>query len=329
MAILTTLGNLFERIVCGLLTDHFRCYVSDFQHGFIQGRSTTTNLLSFTQFALAELESGNQVDVVYTDFSKAFDRLRHDHLIWKLSEIGVHSSMLSWIRSYLQGRLQYVRLAGWESERFCVTSGVPQGSHLGPLLFNLFLNDVFSIFSHCNALAYADDLKLYCSVRTVRDAVGLQRDLDSLSSWCQRNGLFLNIKKCKVVSFHRKTSPMIFDYNLADETLERVNVVRDLGVLFDEKIQFSKHIDAVISKSYSMLGFMKRICSEFEDPEVLKTIYCAIVRSHLEYSSVLWTPNYAVHISRIESIQKKFVLYALRRIYSWDESHSLASYSER
>ena len=200
VAILPTFGKLFEAIVCSMLTDKLHTVFSKSQHGFIKGRSTLTNLIDFVSLALKTMESGAQLDVIYTDFKKAFDRVKHSVLLNKLERIGITSTLLNWIRTYLTGRSQFVKLSGWTSRTFKVTSGVPQGSHLGPLLFILFINDVTKVFKTCSTHSlYADDLKICRVVKTLRDTLNLQRDLESLSLWCQVNQLDLNISKCKIV----------------------------------------------------------------------------------------------------------------------------------
>lgn len=329
VAILPTLGKLFESIVCDRLSSHFRCYLSDRQHGFISKRSATTNLVEISSCVLNAVESGRQLDVIYTDFSKAFDRVSHDRLMCKLAEIGIFGSLLAWLRSYLTNRIQYVKIRNVKSREFVVSSGVPQGSHLGPLLFNLFVNDIPVLFKYSDCLMYADDLKLYKCISTVRDSIDLQRDLNSLHLWCQFNRLDLNISKCRVLSFHRRLTPVLFGYEIAGDCLERVLEMKDLGVIFDEKMTFNNHIDGIISKAYSRLGFTKRLCADFRDPYTLKSVYCALVRSILEYASIVWCPGYAIHSARIESIQKKFILYALRHLPWRRDNFILPSYEDR
>lgn len=325
VAILPTLGKLFESIVCCYLTDHFKHVISFAQHGFMRGRSIATNLSEFTNCALGVIESGAQLDVVYTDFQKAFDRVRHSCLIKKLNEIGVHSYMLNWIQSYLSNRKQYVKISGWKSSIFPVLSGVPQGSHLGPLMFLIFINDISNIFRNSSCLMYADDLKIFSPIRSITDALNLQHDLDLLSSWCQRNFLYLNVDKCKCMTFHRKKVPIEFLYELDKAYLKRVHEMCDLGLLFDEKLTFVRHIDLAISRAYSMLGFVMRICADFDNPLVLKSLYYAYVRSKLEFGSVVWNPNYESHRVRIESIQKKFLWYVFCK-FGWQEYIRFAPY---
>lgn len=328
VAILSTFGKLFESIVCDSLSKRLSRYISSAQHGFIKGRSTSTNLLEFTNLAIQVIESGSQLDVIYTDFQKAFDRVSHKLLLKRLGDIGLDCYLLGWIESYLSGRSQYVKLMGHVSETFKVTSGVPQGSHLGPLLFILFMDDVVKAFKSIKIL-YADDLKLLGKVSSLSDATRLQQDLDVLSQWCKRNRLDLNVGKCKVMSFFRVRFPVRFEYEIDGLRLTRVREVQDLGVWFDERLTFDRHVELITSKAYSMLGFVKRVCKKFTNIRALKSIYFAHVRSHLEYASVVWNPHQLSYINKIESIQKKFLIYALRRSVRRDRNHRLPPYLER
>ena len=260
---------------------------------------------------------------------KAFDRIVHNLLVQKLSDIGIHSSLLNWIDSYLRERSQYVNLSGWRSRSFAVSSGVPQESHLGPLLFILFINDIAKVFKSAQFALFADDLKLFINASSILDCKALQDDLDALALWCSKNHLFLNIDKCKVITFHRSKTPLLFDYSIDSELLQRVDSIRDLGVLLDKSLDFKSHIENIIAKSCSMLGFVKRICWDLTKLKAITSIYCAHVRSNLEYASVVWFPGCANKVNSIESIQKKFVLFALRRSIRRDLNYRLPSYESR
>lgn len=326
ITIQATLGKLFESIVYSNIRDCFKHHVSNSQHGFVPKRSGTTNLIEYVSYAVNVIESGSQLDAVYTDLTKAFDRVRHSLLVRKLKDIGVHSKMLDWFRSFLTDRSQFVKIGGCKSELFPVLSGVPQGSHLGPLFFILFINDVVDVFKNANCLLYADDLKLFYRVDSIIDAINLQHDLDAFSSWCQKNLLEINISKCLCISFHRKKSPLKFEYYLNNVALMRAYEVRDLGIILDEKLTFNKHISYAIAKSFAMLGFIMRICVEFRDPRTLKALYFAYVRSILEYGSVVWCPTYQVLIDRIESIQRRFVWFVFCK-FGWQEYVRFAPYN--
>jgi ribonuclease P/MRP protein subunit RPP40 len=141
------------------------------------------------------LDKNTQVDVIYTDFSKAFDRIDHNILLNKLRHFGFSDSLLNLFESYLSDRFCYVNVLGFYSARLVVNSGVPQGSNLGPLLFLLFINDIVEIFS-LNVLLLADDVKLYSTIRDISDCMRLQSNVDVLYGWCRSNGLPLNRDKC-------------------------------------------------------------------------------------------------------------------------------------
>ena len=211
----------------------------------------------------------------------------------------------------------------------CIPSGLPQGSHLGPLLFILFFNDATKIFKFAKLGVFADDLKLYAKINSSTDAVYLQEDMDLFSAWCKKNGMELSIDKCKIMTFHRKSLPIDHDYRIESTSVERVREIRDLGVTLDEKLNFNSHVAKIVSKAHSMLGFLKRICYEFRNVRALTSIYNAHVRSHLEYASVLWNPHYAVRSGEIESVQKQFVMFALRKSVRRDSNFRLPPYADR
>ena len=146
--------------------------------------------------------------------------------------------------------------------------------------------------------------------------------------WTRANKLKLNVKKCNVISFHRNRAPIIADYSIDSEPLQRLPIVRDLGVRLDTKMTFIDHIDGLIAKAMSMLGFIKRICGNMDDPYTKKSIYCSLVRSILEYNGVVWSPAFAIHSKRIESIQRNFTRFALRTL-PWRDPNTLPPYKER
>lgn len=279
-------------------------------------RSTETNLCEFTQLVSDSMDQGFQMDVVYTDYSKAFDKISHSLLIRKLSEYGIHGDLLRWLESYLRSRSQAVTIKGYCSSFVPISSGVPQGSHLGPLLFLIFINDVFMNFIHSKCLIYADDTKIFMKISSVSDCLLLQSDLSRLVDYCVDNSLFLNTKKCHVISFCRKPKPIIFDYKFNDSIISRVSVIRDLGVYLDSKLTFNAHYESITSRAYRMLGFILRVGRVFEHPSTLLLLYNSFVRSVLEYSSSVWNPQYIVHIDNIEWIQNKFLKHCRYRFPS-------------
>lgn len=308
ISILSAIPKVFESILTDEIFLTYRFYIIPEQHGFFSKRSTTTNLAVYQNFLITSAEVGHQVDSIYTDLAKAFDSVCHTLLLKKLSDIGISGKYLAWIRSYLEDRTQRVEVCGYSSKDVKVTSGVPQGSHLGPVLFLLFINDVSYCFHSSHFLLYADDLKFY----NVRNSANpLQPDLDRFASWCSSNLLEINISKCKSITFHKSTSPHLPTYMIGGQQIDNVEFITDLGVTFDQKLTFRMHIDNIVVKSCRLLGFIKRNTKYINDTKALTCLYNSLVRSTLEYCSVIWTPNYNIHINRLENVQNKFLKYLL------------------
>ncbi|KAL0832334.1 hypothetical protein ABMA28_001768 [Loxostege sticticalis] len=153
---------------------------------------------------------------------------------------------------------------------------------------------------------FADDLKLYKCIKDWADVSLLQADLDTISEWCVRNKMKLNPLKCNHIKFTRKKNIVESCYSISGQIVEESTKIRDLGVLLDDKLNFIEHIDNIITRSWKMLGFVKRVCKDFKNIHTLKIIYNALIRSNLEYASTIWNPIYEVHSLRIERIQKNF-----------------------
>ncbi|KAG6442757.1 hypothetical protein O3G_MSEX002469 [Manduca sexta] len=166
---LSVIPKLFEHIIYDQMKPLIRPHIIEQQHGFLSKKSTETNLCEFIDFITNAMDDRCQVDVVYTDYSKAFDRIHHDILVSKLYHFGIHGDLLRWVDSYLRDCCQAVTVKGFSSTFTPVPSGVPQGSHLGPLLFNIFVNDVGEIFKNTDFSLYADDQKIYKIVKTLDD----------------------------------------------------------------------------------------------------------------------------------------------------------------
>lgn len=304
ISILSCFSKIFESVVYDALYHHLKPFISPRQHGFIKRRSTTSNLLEYKHFLCSAFAKKVQVDSVYTDFSKAFDKVDHSILLNKLSTFGIHGDLLRWVKSYLSNRSQLVALRGDLSSPVLVTSGVPQGSHLGPLFFVAFINDLIDNLD-CNCLLYADDLKIYSVITSVEDAIKLQRDLDSVNDWCTLNRMFLNVNKCVVITFTKNIHKITFDYTIKNNVLVRKTCVKDLGVYFDDRLTFRLHYDSIVNRSSRLLGFISRITKNFKNPTSIVLLYCSLVRSILECNGVVWSPYYTVHVDHIECVQKR------------------------
>lgn len=308
ISILNAFSKIFEKIIHQHVFFNIKHLLSLNQHGFYEKRSTISNLIHITDFLSTNMDKNTQVDVIYTDFSKAFDKVDHIILLEKLDIFGFSNNLLKWFKSYLIGRNQQVFFNGVNSRIFTSTSGIPQGSILGPLLFIIFINDICDkIKSDC--ILYADDLKIFRQIISVDDCELLQRDIDVLYSWSLKNNLHLNIMKCNVLTFTRKSNPIVKHYYIDNALLNRKNSTRDLGVHFDAKLRFNEHIDHICKKAAKMLGLIQRLGKHFRDIKTFKLLFNSLVRCQLEYATQIWNPFYGIHIERIERLQRKFTRF--------------------
>lgn len=284
-------------------------------------RSPNSNLAVFTSNIYKAFDKFCQVDVIYTDFSKAFDKVNHHILLLKAEYIfGFSEQLIQLLNSYLSNRLLYVVSNNIESRTFFASSGVPQGSNLGPLLFLIFINDIISTVD-CNILLFADDLKIFMNVSDETDCVKLQENVDRLYVWSSINKLSFNINKCCVMSYTRKKTLTSFNYLMNNEPLKRVEEVLDLGILMDTKLYYNNHINLIVSKSLKIIGFIYRNSKEFKNVKTILMLYFSFVRSKLEYCALIWSPFYNECINKIEGVQKKllkFTYYREHGIYPLD-----------
>lgn len=323
---LCTISKILEKIIYNQVYSALKYSFNSFQHGFLKGKSTVTNLILFNDFLTNSMSNGKQVDVIYTDYSKAFDKINHKILIIKLNNIGIRGDLLRWFTSYVENRCQAVVINNYISSWVTIPSGVPQGSLLGPLLFIIFINDIQECFHSTNLLAFADDMKIFASISCPTDTTALQSDLSRLDNYCARNQLYLNPTKCFVTTFTRKAHVTTSDYYLKGHKIQRSDLANDLGVIHDSKLIFDQHIDKICTRATKALGFVMRNSECFKNVKTFKILYCSFVRSILEYASQVWNPCYNKYISRIENIQKKFVKYICFRLkvkYSSNNYHQL------
>lgn len=314
ISIIPAIAKIFDK----LLYQHLLCATSAlitvYQHGFISGKSTNTNLFEFIDYLTRNMMGGGQVDTLYMDLAKAFDKINHKILIRKLRTFPIHPCLIQLLTSYLHDRKQQVCIYGEKSDSITPLSSVPQGSVLSPLLFALFMNDLPPLIVS-NILLFADDLKIFAKINTLEDARQLQRDIDTIINWCDQNKLQLNVSKCFMISFTRRstTTYEYFNYNIGGSPIQRVNTIRDLGVLFDSKLSFTNHFENITKRAYRFMGFMTRSLYRFNNITTFTTLYNLYVRSILEYGSVIWNPYYQIHIDRLERVQKKFTRILFRK----------------
>jgi len=308
ISIISNFSKILEKCIINRLLLQILPKISIHQHGFVKNRSTTTNLVCITQYISDAMDKGGQVDVLYTDLAKAFDRVDTGILLQKVKAFGFSFQLVNFFKSYLTSRSCFVTYNGFSSLPFIPSSGVPQGSILGPMLFLVFINDLADSLD-CLKLLFADDLKMFASINTKTDCQRLQGQLQVLEEWCSRNKLEINVSKCRVVSFTKRKKPVHFNYILNNCIIQKTDNFTDLGVIFDCKLRFNLHIESKIKAASKMLGFIIRSSRDMNNTDSIMLLYTSYVRSILEYASTIWSPYYECYTKSLESVQRKFLKF--------------------
>ena len=292
ISIINTFAKVFETAIFYWLADETAIVDKDSrQHGFTRGRSTETNLLVKLNYILKKRELKKQTDVLYLDASKAFDIIPHDILLERILSLGANPMLVRILENYLKNRKQRVICNGHHSEWTNVHNGVPQGSALGPLLFKIFINHLDRCLpDDLGVLLYADDIKIFSGVGDLCDVRRLQLALDNVNQWFAENFMQLNHSKCIFISYGvGKYTLTNYTYNIKDYEIEKINLTRDLGVYFDEELNFDYQTNSVINKANALYFYFKHNIS-YWSPFMTNLIYVYYIKPILEYCSVIWHP---------------------------------------
>ena len=262
-------------------------------------------MINTIQTLSKHLDSKSQIDTVLLDFSKAFDKVPHQRLKYKLQYYGISGSINRWIADFLCDRTQKVMLEGCSSDIATVDSGVPQGSVLGPVLFLMYINDLPDYITNgSNVNLFADDSILYKEIKSEQDAINLQQDLDNLQRWEKDWLMSFHPQKCQVLHITNKRKPFNFEYSIHGHTLETVQSAKYLGVHLHHKLNWNTHIDKMVNKARQTSSFINRNLRK--SPESSKELaYKAMLRPVLEYASTVWDPHTQENINKIEMVQRR------------------------
>ena len=324
ISLLYVVSKVLERCIFKHFKEFLCPLFDNAQHGFLQGRSTVTQLLAFYHEIGHSLDEGLQSDIVYLDLAKAFGSVSHQRLLLKLSQYGVSGKLLQWFESYLiGGRGQQCLVHGFTSSRSPVPSGVPQSSIPGLLLFLVYANDLPPAIRNRIAL-FADDSKRSSVIESLQDCESFQKDLDSLYGWSDNWHLKLNTSKCEVLTVTRKRHPFRYDYKLNNNSLKHVTQVEDLGVTISPDLAWDTNINTILAKASRMLTFLRRNSVMSFTIDHRKLLYLKFVGSYIGYASEVWALRTIGSITKMKSPQRRATKFILNT--HWQD---YISYHER
>ena len=309
ITVLSSTSKILERLVYDQLMEFSVSFLSPLLCAFKKGYNTQHALLRFLETCKMTLDKSGYAGALLMDLSKAFDCIDHELLIAKLHAYGLSRNALKIIHSYLSKRLQRVRINGSFSTWKEVNNGVPQGSVLGPLLFNIFLNDLFLLMNRSEICNYADDTTIYvCDSKIGCVIDGLEQDTAQLATWYPENYMKLNVDKCHLMIFGEKSKKMKIHFGEAviDESDEETL----LGITLDTKLSFKSHVQSLCRKASQKLHALSRI-SIFMDSKKIKLVMNTLILSHFSYCPLIWM----FHDRKIENKINKIQERALRIAY--------------
>ena len=310
VSVLCVLSKIFEKIMYNRVAAFLEIFkiLHDNQYGFRKKSSTHVALLTFIDKVIEAIEKGEYAIGVFLDFSKAFDTVDHQILLNKLDQYGIRGCALSWFKSYLSRRLQYVTYNGSQSSQQMIKCGVPQGSILGPLLFLIYINDLCIVCKRTEPVLFADDTNLFSSgSNAISLQDGVNNDLAIIAEWLKVNKLSLNIKKTHFMCFSakNKSRPGI-SLQIDREAIAEVNKSKFLGVVVDNKLSWKDHISFVCRKVARDIGVIIKARKVLHN-ESLKCLYYSFMYPYMIYCNQVWGSACKTNIEPLQVLQKRAV----------------------
>jgi hypothetical protein len=312
ISLLTSISKVFEKIVFTQLYAYLieNNIIHDSQYGFRKQHSAEHATMELSDILLNNLDKKGTPMSIHLDLSKAFDTLDHDILLQKLNLYGIQATSLSWFRSYLTNRKQFVDINQHSSTPLLISTGVPQGSILGPLLFILYINDIVYSSDFFQFIMYADDTTLICNKTPTHSTYEtfiqrVNKELNNIFIWLCVNKLSLNVLKTKYMVYRNKNKPTQIgdiEVEINNIVIDRVSQFNFLGVILDESLTWIPHINKIslkISRNIGVINSIKRFVPVY----VLRTLYFSLVQSHLIYGICSW----GFELQRLTKLQKKAV----------------------
>ena len=331
-----SLTSLIIKIIERIIRKHIVKYLEDnkllnnIQHAFRSGRSCLSQLLNHFDRVLSAVEEGDQYDVIYTDYSKAFDKCDFAIICHKLNILGINHDVGRWIQNFLTHRSFCVIVNRTKSAECKVVSSVPQGTVLAPLLFIILINDIDMNISDCDISTFADDTKIGKRIRAAIDQITLQNGLNKLCDWTDDNNMQFNSDKFHVISYSCKKEKLFNTTYLTQEKSEipDENEIKDLGVLMSSNMTFNSQILKSVTKAKQKIGWMMRTFISRTE-ETIITLYKSLVLPHVDYCSVLVSPHKISEIKKLEGVQRSmtFKITALKHLNYYERLKALKLYS--
>ena len=306
VSLLSGVGKLLERIVFKNIYNflHENNLLYRLQSGFLPNHSTTFQLIDIYQHICQTFDNSQYSCMIFCDISKAFDRVWHKGLIFKLKQHGISGLLLDWITDYLNNRSQKVVIRSCVSSAMNTNAGVPQGSVLGPLLFLVYVNDISDSLLSLTRL-FADDSSLFYAASSLTDIEGIiNHDLRILSAWAKQWLITFNPSKTEAVLF---TLKKIDDFPQLYFENTLINFVADhkhLGLTLSNNGQWHKHIENIITNAAKVIGIMRKLKYTF-NRQALNQIYISYVLPILEYSSIVWDGCTLQESQTLEKLQNE------------------------
>ena len=302
VSLLSCCGKLFERLVFKYMYNFFldNNLLYKYQSGFLPNHSTTFQLIDIFHHICQSFDNKQFSCMVFCDISKAFDRVWHKGLLFKLKQNGINGTLLKWLSNYLTNRHQRVVIQSAVSNSKTIAAGVPQGSVLGPLLFLIYVNDITDSLLSLTRL-FADDSSLYYSASNITDVEGIiNHDLRLLSIWATQWLVKFNPNKTEAILFSLKQIDRIPNLVFEDTNIQFVENHKHLGVTLNNKGQWNDHIDSILQSASKVIGLMRKLKFTL-NRKSLNQIYLSYIVPILEYSCIVWD---GCSDSCAESLQK-------------------------
>ena len=325
VSLTAVVSKMLEHIVVAQIMDHLDHHqiIHENQHGFRSRRSCESQLLLTTDDIVRSMNQSHQVDMAILDFAKAFDKVSHQRLSRKMAYYGIQGTTLYWVMDFLHGRKQQVVIDGETSSPAEVTSGVPQGTVLGPTLFLIYINDIAENIKS-NIRLFADDCVVYRQIDSTQDHVILQEDLNNLFDWSNTWQMKFNVDKCVIMNIGNLKIKAKHEYKRNNQILETVKHHPYLGVELTDNMKYNNHINTITSKASRVLGFVKRNLKHC--PRTVKErAYQTLVRPKLEYSSPIWNPQQKTQIKQLEQVQRNAARFVLNKPYNYQNPSSVTT----